>query len=546
MALDGIVLKKINDELQENLPARINKINSLSDSELLFNLKGQKGKFLCFVSAHSQFNHLKITNRSYPIPSTPTNFTMLLRKYLENGIITKSEQTDLDRYLRWTIVGHNELGEKDVHYLFIELMGKYANVILVDRNYRIMDAIKRIPPFENQRRTIHPGAMFTYPDKQNKKDPFTDFDCDLDVPLTAQFAGFSPLLSKEVTYRLHNGQSFEEIMQDIRNSKSLYLYPNNKQTQYHCIELKHLNAEAQIFPFMQGLDHLFFAQEEKDRIKQQTGDVFRVVKKELKKNENKKIKLEESLKEALDCDKWREYGDYLFAYQDAIPKGSSSVTLERFDTQGTIEIPLDVRYDAKQNARKYFQKYNKGKSGQIHIQKQIDLCEKEITYFRSLNEQMSLMDFNDIKEIREELIHHGYIREKKNARRKKDAPLHYLTIEYDEDTTIYVGKNNRQNEHVTFKKGRKEDTWFHALDYHGSHTVIHTPRLNEEKIRLCAMLAAYYSEARDSSSVPVAYTQIKNLKKIPDTKGSQVTMSSYKTIYIDIDKEKIRKLIENR
>jgi len=153
------------------------------------------------------------------------------------------------------------------------------------------------------------------------------------------------------------------------------------------------------------------------------------------------------------------------------------------------------------------------------------------------------MDFNDIQEIRQEMIDHGYLKDKGRNRRRKDPPLHYLTIPYDETTTIYVGKNNRQNEYVTFKKGRKEDTWFHAQDFHGSHTVIHTDSLDEAKIRLCAMLAAYYSEARNSSSIPIAYTQIKNLKKIPEAKGSLVTMSSYKTIYIDIDLALIHKYL---
>ena len=543
MALDGIILSKINTELNALLPFRIVKINNVSDSELLFQLKSTQGRHQLFISNHSQFNHIKLTEHRYPIPQVPSNFVMLLRKYLENGLITKIEQEDYDRYLRFEIHGHNEIGEKNVHYLFVELMGKYANTILVDENGKIMDALKRIPPFENQRRTIHPGAAFTYPDKQNKLDPFHATEADLDRPLTDQFEGFSPLLAKEVTFRMQNGENFQEIMQEIQNSHSLYLSNAKNTLLYHVIPLKHLRVEPSVYGIFEGLDQLYFFQEEKDRIKQQTGDLFKIVRRELKKNEQKKLKLEASLLEALDCDKWREYGDYLFAYQHMVEKGSPSVTLPRFDGEGEITIPLDVRYDARGNGKKCFQKYNKGKSGQIHIQEQIEICEREITYFKGLNEQLSLMDFNDIQEIRQEMIDHGYLKDKGRNRRRKDPPLHYLTIPYDETTTIYVGKNNRQNEYVTFKKGRKEDTWFHAQDFHGSHTVIHTDSLDEAKIRLCAMLAAYYSEARNSSSIPVAYTQIKNLKKIPEAKGSLVTMSSYKTIYIDIDLALIQKYL---
>ena len=543
MALDGIILSKINGELNALLPLRIVKINSISDSELLFQLKSAHGRHQLFISNHSQFNHIKLTEHRYPIPQTPSNFVMLLRKYLENGLITAIEQEDLDRYLRFEITGHNELGEKDVHYMFVELMGKYANTILVDKTGRIMDALKRIPPFENQRRTIHPGAQFTYPDKQEKSDPFKVTSVDLDEPLTSQLQGFSPLLAKEVTYRLHNGEIFTEIMKEIAASKQLYLSNQNGQLFYHVIPLKHLNVPYEAYSINEGLDRLYFFQEEKDRIKQQTGDLFKIVRRELKKNEQKIVKLQNSLEEALDCDKWREYGDYLYTYQNTIPKGVKEVTLERFDGEGTITIPLDVRYDARYNGKKCFQKYNKGKSGQIHIQEQIDICQREIDYFTGLNQQLSLMDFNDINEIRQEMIEQGYLKDKGRNKRRKDPPLHYLTIHYDEETTIYVGKNNKQNEYVTFKKGRKEDTWFHALDYHGSHTVIHTDHLTEEKIRLCAMLAAYYSQTRDSSSIPVAYTQIRNLKKIPEAKGSQVTMSSYKTIYIDIDKELLKQYL---
>ena len=543
MALDGIVLKKLTDQLITLLPLRISKINNISDTELLFQLKGNNDRYSLLISCHSQFNRINLTDKKYPVPLEPSNFVMLLRKHLENGIITVIKQGGLDRYLTISVNTHNEIGDPITRYLFIELMGKYANAILTDENYRILDALKRIPPFENTKRTLQPGAIYSYPDEQNKADPFTSDTYDPEQSFTAQFSGFSPLLSKEFDYRLHNNELFKDIIQEMQDSNSIYVTEASDQIYFHIIPLKQFNTSNHQFELMHGLDELYFYKEEIDRIRQQTGDLFKFVRRELKKNQQKLVKLEDSLKDAFDCEKWHTYGDLLYAYQDQINKGINKIELPSFENDESINIPLDPKLDAKQNAKKFFQKYNKSKKGQIYIDQQITICQNEIDYFQTLHEQLNIIDFKDAEEIKEELINYGYLTNTKKRKQTKKTVLNYLTIEYDATTTIFVGKNNRQNDHLTFKLATKNDYWFHAIDYHGSHTIVKTDHLDETIIRLAATFAAYFSQARQSSSIPIAYTQVKNLKKIPKAKLGLVSMTNNKTIYIDIDKTKLKQYI---
>ncbi len=543
MALDGIVINKINEKLQTILPVRITKINNISDTELLFQIKNNSERFSLLISCHSQFNRINLTDKKYPVPNEPSNFVMLLRKHLENGMLIKIQQGNLDRYLTFTILTHNEIGDPITRYLFVELMGKYANVILTDENLKIFDALKRIPPFENSQRTIQPGAVFTLPKDQGKSDPFTSQTYDPNISFTEQFGGFSPLLSREFEYRIMQNESFDDLINKLHTSDHLYITNYQNKFYFHLIELTQFETISKKLPIMTALDELYFYQEEVDRIRQKTGDLFKFVRNELKKNQQKYQKLTLSMNEALDCSKWQKYGDLLFAYQHMIKKGDEVACLNDFETNELITIPLDPKLDVKQNAKKYFQKYNKGKKGQIHIQQQLDICQNEIDYFMMIQKQLEMIDFKDALEIKEELISNGYLRSSVKSKRPKKISLNYLTIKYDENTFIYVGKNNRQNEFVTFKLANKNDYWFHALDYHGSHTIINTDDLDEPKIRLAAMLAAYYSSASESSSIPIAYTKVKNLKKIPNSKAGLVTMSSYQTIYIDIDHNLLRQYI---
>lgn len=548
MALDGLLLYKIQNEIKKILPAKINKIYMISNTEIFFQLRSQGKKQNLLISCHSIYNRINITEKDYPTPEEPNNFVMFLRKHLDGATIFQIEQTDYDRYLTFSIATRNEIGDKVILYLSVELMGKYANVILYNEENKIMDVLKRIPPFENNRRILQPGATFKLPDAQNNKlDPFTCPALNIDMDLSRQLQGFSPLLGKEVKYRLEKGQTFQEIMQEIQESNFLYITSLQEENQFHCIPLTHLQKSYKCYPIMEGLDVLYYHKEEKDRIKQLTGDLFKLVRRELKHHRQKLPRLNASLEEALDCDKWREYGDYLQPYSYQVKKGQTEITFERYDGEGTITIPLDPKLDGLGNAKKYFQKYNKGKKGQIHILEQIELCEKEIEYFEGIEQQLEMASVLDAKEIREELAKLGYCKSyvsKIRKKKKKENIPNITSIHLKNGITLTFGKNNIQNEYLTFKYASKNDTWFHAKDYHGAHVVINTSDPDEETLRLAANFAAYFSKGQFSSSVPVNYCLVKQLKRVPGTKPGFVSLTNYKTIYIDPDHEAILDLIE--
>lgn len=545
MALDGIVLQAITNELQEILPAKINKIQQLSDTELLFQLRFKDGNKKLLLSLHSVYNRINITNQSYTTLDAPQGFVMLLRKQLDGGIIRSLTQIGLDRILHMEIEARNELGDIHHKHIYIELMGKYANLVFVDEDGVILDALKRIPPFENNKRTIHPGAKYQLPTPHiNKQDPFQNPSIDFNTSLVKQLHGFSPLLASEVEYRIQNGAAFTDIMNELKQSKMIYISEQEANTQFHIIPLTHLSMPIRSYPLMKGLDILYAEKEAKVRIKQQTGDIYKTVKQEYHRNSTKLPKLKESLQEALDCEKYREYGDLLFAYGNSVQR-QAKVILPSFETGTDVTIPLDMRFDIKQNANRYYHKYHKGKRAQDYLQEQIALCEKELRYFEAMKLQLDQANAQDAKEIREELIRLHYMKEtKRSVRKKKKNQLpHYECFQFD-DYKIYVGKNNLQNDYVTWKLAKKQDTWFHAKDYHGAHVIITSDQPDEAMIRNAAMLAAWYSEGRYSSSVPINYCLVRQLKKVPGTQGSFVSLSSYKTIYIDPEAKLIQALID--
>lgn len=546
MALDGILLQKIVSEMKTALPMRIQKIWAISNTEILFQTHGDTGKQQLFISCHSVYNRLLLTKRNYPTPNEPSNFVMVLRKYLEGATIESIEQAGLDRWCEMKILHHNSLGDLESLSLYVELMGKYANVILVSAEGKIIDALKRIPPFENSRRIVQAGAIFVPTPSQDKKDPYTNPSIDTEQSLTKQFAGFSPFLSKEVEYRMAHGQSFSSIMQEIQESNSLYIAAQDDEPVFHCIELTSVGACVK-YPLFQAFDILYYHREEKDRIKQISGDIFHFCSRSLKHQAQKLPRLLKEFDDAKDCDKWREYGDLLFSYHITDTKGKNSIVLNSFEDDQPIQIPLDPKLDGPQNAKRCYNKYNKLKKGQVYLQEQIDITQKEIAYFEGLIEQLNLADFNTAVEIRQELIQQNYLKDNKASRnkkkkKKKDELPHISHVITEDGTSISYGRNNLQNDALTWHIAKKTEIWLHAKDYHGSHVVIHSPSPSEDTLRKAAEIAAYYSSGRNSSSVPVIWCSVKELKKIPGAKPGMVQLGAYKTIYIDPDRDDLQRL----
>lgn len=539
MAMDGILIYKVVQHLREFLPAKVQKIAQISDYELIFTLRNARvGKVELFVSAHPKTNHVSIIEHKIEGMDEPKGFVMLARKHLEQAVLQRIDQTCYDRWFSMVFQTFNTLGDPVEKQVVVELMGKYANIILVNENGTILDAIKRIPPFQNQMRTIQPGAQFVpTPLQADRVDPFTIESIDPDRALTAQCYGFGKDLAQQVEYRMKNGESFKSIMDDVQSSDSLYICTDAQiPTHYHCIPLDYRNVPIRKMDLFAGLNYIFSQSEAIERLKLVTSDVTKCIKSNLKHFEGKLPKLQQALDEALDCDQYRQYGDLIYtcAKQE---NGYDQMMAYDYTNECEVKIPLDPRYDSYQNAKRYYQKYTKQKKGITHIQQQIEITQKSRDYFESLNEQLEYMDVLAATQIRTQLQDKGYLKKphrKPTKKKKKDTGITINKINVD-GTIIYYGKNHIQNEQITFNTNARKGMWFHVQNSSGAHVLL-TDHIDDEfYIRLCAQIAALFSKYRYSSSVPVQYCPVNKVRKMPKGQPGQVLLDHYKTIYIDPD-----------
>lgn len=537
MAYDGIMMSRVVENLQSQLErGRINKIYQISQYELLFHMRSQSSNMKLLMSIHPMYARLQLTSLSFPTPPSPNAFTMLLRKHLEGAYLESVKQIQLDRIVDMTFIGTNELKDTVKYHIYIEIMGKHSNIILCNQDKKILDCLKRITPNINSERFVQPGAMYQLPPmNQNKVDPFTS-DFIENNNLTKIYQGMSPILSKEILYRHDNGIDFKEIMDEIKNSDTLYISRVDEKEYFHLIPLTHLNQQAQSYSLFDGLDKHFNSIDQKERIKQQTSNLLKFINNEYQKNVTKLAKLESTLEDSNNSDEYRIIGDLLYSNLHLLKKGMRHVELDNYYDGSKIMVDLDEKLDPKSNAQKYYNKYQKAKNSINVLHEQIDLTKKEIEYFDSLLTLMDNASYYDALEIKEELENLGYLKKKKktNTIRKNKKPS-FETYYTKDGIEICIGKNNLQNDYLTFKHAHRYDTWFHVKDMPGSHVVVKGDQLDEYTIRLASNIAAYYSKGKNSSSVPVNYTLIKTLKKPHGAKPGQVILDNYKTIYIDPD-----------
>lgn len=536
MAYDGIMMSRVVEQLNTQLErGRINKIYQISQYELLIHIRSQSQNKKLLISIHPMYARVQLTSLSYPTPQTPNALTMLLRKHLEGAYLESIQQIQLDRIIDMTFVGTNELKDVVKYHIYIEIMGKHSNVMITYENNKIIDCLKRVSLALNSQRILQPGATYQYPPMIDKLNPFLS-DYQNTDQLTKIYQGFSPELSREIIYRIDHGDSFQNIMNEIKQSHSLYLHKDDTKEYFHVIELKHLQCPYQIYDLFDGLDKHYDLIDQKDRIKQQTSDLARYIQNEYQKNVLKLNKLEKTLFDSQNSDEYRIKGDLLFANLHLIQKGQKEIIVDNYYDGTKMTIELDERYDGKTNAKKYYNKYQKAKNSLHYINEQIELTKEEINYFDSLITLMDNASYYDALEIKEELENLGYLKKKKTKNiQKKKNKFHIETYLTKDHITIYVGKNNLQNDYLTFKMASRFDTWFHVKDMPGSHVVVHSENLDEYTIRLASKMAAYFSKGKHSSSVPVNYTQIRTLKKPHNSKPGKVILDHYQTIYIDPD-----------
>lgn len=571
MSFDGLFTRAMVSELASSLKGgRINKVHQPYKNEVILTIRANGVNHKLLLSAHPSYARVQFTNEAYDNPSEPPMFCMLLRKHLEGYILEDIYQAGTDRMIIFEVKGRNEIGDLSYKQLIVEIMGRHSNIVLVDKTRNIiLDSVKHVSFAVNSHRAILPGQPYVFPPAQNKLDPFTateddvtrvlDFNAGrLDKQLVDAFAGVSPLFSKEVIYKsgLANRatvpKAFVQLIERIKqNAIEPAITEYNGKEVFYLFPLEHVEGKSRFYSSLsEMLDRFYFGKAERDRVKQQGHDLERFIANEKEKNEKKIIKLQNTLKEAEKADKFQRFGELLTANLYAAQRGMKEIeVVDYYDEEGgTVIIPLDPRKNPSENAQKYFSKYQKAKNAISVVEEQISLAREEAAYFDSLLQQVESASPKDLEEIREELAEGKYIRERKGRSGKKSHNLKPILDRYisSSGTELIVGKNNKQNDYLTNKLAARDDIWLHTKDIPGSHVVIRSKEPDEQTLREAAILAAYFSKARNSSSVPVDFTKVRFVKKPSGAKPGFVIYENQQTIYVTPDEESVLGLMKNQ
>ncbi|CAM3698160.1 NFACT family protein [Mesobacillus zeae] len=564
MSFDGLFTRAVTNQLSSLLKGgRINKIHQPYKNEIIMTVRAGGVNHKLLLSAHPSYARVQLANGQYDNPDTPPMFCMLLRKHLEGNIIENIRQYGLDRIIIFEIKGRNELGDLSYKQLIVEIMGRHSNIVLVDKERNmILDSIKHVSFAVNTHRAIQPGQEYILPPAQDKINPFeasqedvlrkVDFNAGkIDQQLVANFAGLSPLVSREIVYRAglaNRGtipNAFTEMMRKLESHEYEPAFTSSQgKESFYLVPLTHMEGETRTFSSLGALlDRFYFGKAERDRVKQQGNDLEKFIVNERAKNENKIKKLEQTLSEARNAGQLQLFGELLTANLHLAKKGMKALeVINYYDENGaSITIPLDPLKTPSENAQKYFTKYQKAKNAVKIVEEQIEKAKEEAAYFEMLYQQVESASPKDIAEIREELAEGGYIRQRQKRGNKRGQPSKITLEKYisSDGTEILVGKNNKQNDYLTNKAAARDDIWLHTKDIPGSHVVIRNSEPSEKTILEASCLAAYYSKARQSSSVPVDYTRIRYVKKPAGSKPGFVIYDNQQTVYITPDEEKV-------
>ncbi len=584
MALDGIVVKNIIKELNTAiLNGKVDKIYQPEKDEIIINVYNKGKTYKLLISANSSNPRIHLTSHSKDNPSSPPMFCMLLRKHLSGGVVLNVEQYGLDRIIFIDISSLDELGNMTTKRLVVEIMGKYSNIILIDKeSSKIIDSIKRVTSEMSRIREVLPGTIYSLPQQGDKIDPLlinkTEFydllekqnnNIKIHKFFYTSFMGMSPLISKEICYlsdidmdrpigsisnedieRLYN--TFIAIVDKVKNEKFNPILIKKEYGEdyrdFYCLNIEQFgnNNKVHMESINRVLDKYYTVNDKLDRIHQKSQSIKKSIQVKLERSLNKLSKQRQELLDSEKREKYKIYADLISANLHRIEKGMEKVELENFYDENLekIIVPLDKKLSGIENAQMYYKKYAKLKNAHKLLLNQIPETEREIEYLENvLNSLDNCTEVVELEEIKEELILEGYLKGKlsRNKINKSSKPHHYIS---SDGFHIYVGKNNKQNDILTLKTARKNDLWFHAQKMPGSHVIVRVENKSvpENTLLEAAMLAAFYSKGKNSNNVPVDYTERKNVKKPKDAKAGMVIYENYKTIFVTPNKEKIDKI----
>jgi len=582
LPFDGVVVKNMVDELSEILTGgRIDKIYQPEYDEILINIRAQGKNLKLVISANASYPRIHLTENTKENPSKPPVFCMLLRKHLVGGKITEISFHDFERIVVLHIDNIGELGDLTQKKLVVEIMGKHSNVILLNSDDKIIDSIKHIDKDISSVREIMPARSYSLPPAQDKISP-EDLDVDslfentedesnrIAKFLLSSIKGFSPLLCKEVCFR--SGVEPDALIKNLsdKDIKNIQISLNNivkeilssnfapciiwrdpdilKPLDFHCIKITQYQ-HVEFFDSINNVLDIFYSSKDNiERLTQKKASIFKVLNNSIDRC-NKKITIyQDIMRESAERDKYKLFGELIISNIYCIPKNSEKVSLLNYYSSDNeyVEVPLDKNLLPQENAQKYFKKYTKSKTAYIHASKQLKETYLELEYLESVSHNLeNCKNLSEIEEIREELILAGYLEAKRKNKNKKDTlkstPLKYKS---SDGLTIYVGKNNVQNDTLTLKTASSNDIWLHTKNIPGSHVIIRKQKGDIPKSTLeeAALLAAYHSKAKMSAQVEVDYTTVKNVKKPKGAKPGMVTYVNYKTVFVTPHEELVNKL----
>ena len=548
MSFDGFFLHHMVEELRtELLNGRIQKINQPFDQELVLQIRSNRKSHRLLLSAHPVFGRIQLTESTFENPAQPSTFIMVLRKYLQGAVIESIEQIENDRIVEITVSNKNEIGDHIQATLIIEIMGKHSNILLVDKSsHKILEVIKHIGFSQNSYRTLLPGATYIAPPTTEALNPFMVKDEKLFEILQTQeltaknlqnlFQGLGRDTATELERQLLNNK-----LSTFRNFFRQDTKPCLTDKSFSCVPFSSKTAEN-FDSLSQLLDIYYKDKAERDRVKQQASELIRRVENELQKNRQKLKKQEKELLATENAEEFRQKGELLTTFLHQVPNDQDQVILDNYYNNQPITIALDKALTPNQNAQRYFKRYQKLKEAVKYLTDLIEETKATILYLESVETVLNQAGLEEIAEIREELIQTGFIRRRQREKiQKRKKPEQYLAS--DGKTIIYVGRNNLQNEELTFKMARKEELWFHAKDIPGSHVVISGNLDPSDEVKTdAAELAAYFSKGRLSNLVQVDMIEVKKLNKPTGGKPGFVTYTGQKTLRVTPDPEKIQSM----
>lgn len=546
MAFDGIVACAMAKELRDALLlGKVEKVYQPEPEELVLHIHTNKGNYKLYASAGSSHARMHFISETPANPPSPLGFCMLLRKHLQGGRIVAIEQKGAERIIEIHFETLNELGFSLNKKLIFEIMGKHSNIILVNAETEaIIDSIKRISIDINRMRQILPGKQYLYPPAQNKIS-FKTIEKEQMIPfahdpkkLLDGIQGISPAIAQMLSDQPDPYNTLLQIRSSLDTgeiSPAVYLKEDGTPGDFHAVPLNSYETKQTFDTLSEAVDYYFVHKQSSNRVRQKSSDLEKALKNHLDKLYLKKQRLGEDLLKAENSDKYRLYGELLTANLHLIKTGDPDVVLTNYYDGSEIKIPLDQRYSPAKNAQRYFKKYGKSKTALKEKKIQMDETDQDIAYLESVSSYIERAEtVEEVDTLRAELADSGFLKKRKtvtHVKKAKPKPLQYTT---SDGFRVLVGKNNKENDHLTFKTAKNKDVWFHTKDIPGSHVIVFTEgrTLSETAIFEAAAIAAYHSKGRPSENVPVDYTLVSHVKKPAGAKPGMVIFTHNKTVYV--------------